>query len=94
MPNQIIRFQCEYCHKRVLASKSRIAAHEKICFYNPEVRSCMTCDHAEENYESSVRCKWCGFYFKDVLMPGSPIRDCAGWTPFIFAEEYSGWEDV
>lgn len=35
-------FQCDFCGKMLL-TKSIILKHEKICFYNPESKSCATC---------------------------------------------------
>ena len=55
---EITAYQCEYCKKKILKSKSGMRSHEKKCFWNPETRSCMTCNNytTGENYPS--RCKY------------------------------------
>lgn len=37
-------FLCDFCDK-VYLSKSGCRNHEKICFFNPETYSCVTCRH-------------------------------------------------
>ena len=43
MAKKIEAYECEYCHKKILRSKSGIRNHEKRCFWNPEVKACMSC---------------------------------------------------
>ena len=78
MPREIIRFQCIHCNKKVYASKYKIRDHEKICFFNPDVKSCITCN----NMRACDYCdtgSWCSAYDKEVLVKGSPINNCASW---------------
>jgi len=39
---QVMINQCDFC-KKVSFHKSNLRQHEKICFFNPETRSCATC---------------------------------------------------
>lgn len=38
-------YECEYCRKKRLKSKQSMKKHEQMCFWNPETRSCMTCQN-------------------------------------------------
>ncbi|MDX9930125.1 MAG: hypothetical protein RBS37_09780 [Bacteroidales bacterium] len=42
--NKISAFKCDYCGKVYTTSKS-CKAHEKNCYYNPDTRSCASCEH-------------------------------------------------
>lgn len=48
---EVKRYQCDHCNK-VLAKKSAMVKHETICFFNPESRSCVTCEHLDNSIES------------------------------------------
>jgi hypothetical protein len=53
MAKRVIAYACEHgCRRRVLTSKRAMERHEEICFYNPERRACITCEHFE-CYEDS-----------------------------------------
>lgn len=41
---EIKAYSCDYCNK-LSAKKSTIKAHEKICFLNPLLKSCITCEY-------------------------------------------------
>lgn len=41
--NTVIRYQCEYCLKKVYQNKSSARKHEKNCWWNPDIKACMTC---------------------------------------------------
>lgn len=38
-----IIYECEHCHKKRLLSKYQMKEHEEKCFYNPNVKACITC---------------------------------------------------
>ena len=45
-------FSCGYCHEAMgmgglFESPKECRAHEKVCEWNPKVRSCVTCRHLE-----------------------------------------------
>lgn len=40
-------FECDFC-KKLYRSKSSISKHEKICFRNPDTKSCVTCQHLSD----------------------------------------------
>lgn len=59
---QIKVYHCDFCRKS-LASKKRMALHEKRCLKNPETKSCATCLHLqEENVSSGDEPKTIDFY--------------------------------
>ena len=45
---EIKAYQCEFCYKKVLKTRSGMLAHEKKCFWNPAIKACMTCEHKED----------------------------------------------
>jgi NAD-dependent SIR2 family protein deacetylase len=77
MPKEIIRYQCEHCHKKVYASKYRTRDHEKICFFNPEAKSCITCNNNAANEDGEA---WCETLHKDIFVKGHPIVNCPYWA--------------
>lgn len=40
---EIKAYKCEHCLKKVYQSKSSAVKHEKQCWWNEEVKACMTC---------------------------------------------------
>ena len=38
-------YECEHCKKYYKKSASSVKDHEKICFYNPRNKSCVTCSY-------------------------------------------------
>ena len=38
-------FRCDYCSKQGTAEE--ISKHEEVCLYNPALKNCQTCKHAE-----------------------------------------------
>ncbi len=55
---EIKAYQCDYCNK-YYKHKSSAKRHEKICFYNPENRACITCDNFKTDYD--VRYNYCDY---------------------------------
>lgn len=72
MPKQIIRHQCDFCHKKAYANKYDAARHEKKCFFNPAVRSCITCS----NLTISANCL---LTQQLAFSKGHSIRHCKDW---------------
>jgi len=56
MPKKIEVYECEYCKKKVLRTKSGMKQHEKKCFWNPETKSCMTCENFLNGGHYPTRC--------------------------------------
>ncbi len=48
---EIKAYHCDYCRKYSI-SKQYIKKHEANCFYNPETRSCASCNHLKEEKHS------------------------------------------
>jgi hypothetical protein len=40
---EIKAYECEYCNKKMLRSKSGMRNYENRCFWNPKTKACMTC---------------------------------------------------
>jgi hypothetical protein len=40
--NQIVAFKCEYCRK-IYDNRKQAKAHEKKCYFNPQTKSCASC---------------------------------------------------
>jgi hypothetical protein len=87
MPKEVTRFKCEHCYKKLYASKYAAIRHEKRCFCNPEVKSCVTCNN--RTYHEDYGDCWCKPYQKEVIKKGNPIRNCPLWELNQFdLEEY------
>jgi hypothetical protein len=56
MPFEIKRYACSFCKRFVRASKERVELHEPTCFYNPDRRSCRTCQW--EVWDGGRDCKF------------------------------------
>lgn len=79
---EIIRYQCEHCHKKAYASKYKARDHEKICFYNPEIKSCATC-----NNNTGDECFITGL---EIFQKYKPIRNCNNWKQDCTPDDYTG----
>jgi len=55
MKERII-YECEFCRSvnrpKRLMKKDRMQLHERICFYNPENKTCLTCAHNTREFMS------------------------------------------
>ena len=80
MPKQVIKYQCIYCRKKAYASIYSARDHEKICFWNPEVRSCVTCGNLTVDAN-------CLFTQQPAFSKGHPVRDCKDWIEESFEDE-------
>lgn len=80
MPRPITRYQCVHCNKKVYANKSRTARHERECFYNPENKSCITCKNMTDDEHGA----FCEVHEKEVLVHGSPIKNCEAWQEITY----------
>lgn len=56
MAIEIKAYLCEHCKKKVLRSKSGIKYHEDRCYWNPETKSCMTCENYLQGGHYHNRC--------------------------------------
>lgn len=90
MPIQVTRFKCNHC-KKVYASVYKAKEHEKQCFFNPEVKSCISCNNQDYkiDVEGCIESTWCQKRQKKIFVKGYPIKHCAGWEP-IELHDYSG----
>lgn len=91
MPTPITRFKCNHC-KTSYASKYDAAKHEKQCFFNPDAKSCITCNRAEikevRDNEGNVEDSF-GYCFRlnrQIFCKGSAIRNCWGWEAVKYTE--------
>lgn len=81
---QIIKYKCDFC-ERSYVSKYKAKEHESKCFYNPDVKSCITCKHKDvkkiiddEGCVDDVM-DWCFKMDREIFRKGSPVKDCIGW---------------
>lgn len=91
MPIQITRYLCEHCLKKTYADKSAAKAHEKRCFWNPEVKSCVSCGNRgyDPREDGDAGDCWCTIKKKQVITKGCVVRDCPYWTERF--EDYWDW---
>lgn len=47
---KITAYKCDHCKKHLI-SKQGMKKHESRCFRNPETKSCITCDHFNQDLE-------------------------------------------
>jgi hypothetical protein len=80
MPTPITRFKCEYCRKKSYASIYSARDHEKTCFWNPEVRSCVTCSNLTVDGN-------CLFTQQPAFSKGHPVYSCKDWIEGSFEDE-------
>lgn len=52
---EVKMYQCEHCMKRIYKHKSSATSHEKKCYWNPETKSCMSCDRFFYPNESELK---------------------------------------
>ena len=81
---QITKYQCDFC-KRSYVSKYKAREHEKICFFNPANKSCVTCKNKDikeildsEGYPVDA-VSWCEKMNRKIFREGCVIKDCEGW---------------
>lgn len=101
MTKEVTGFVCDHCaaagrKKRILASASGCARHEKNCYYNPARRACVSCllcvNEADETTDQKTI--WGrGFGCEDghdradagmcngAILPAAPKHDCEYWQP-------------
>jgi hypothetical protein len=87
MPIPVTRYKCEYCQKKVYASKYRTLEHEKRCYYNPQTKSCGTCDNVGFDGGYIMSCPSCLITGKTVFAHGVTITNCKHWTEKTVQEE-------
>lgn len=78
-------YECEHCHKKRYMSRYRMADHERMCWYNPKVKACNTCEHI--SYEGSTRTCTIGVKLYQDVFPSKPATDCILWQPISIDEE-------
>lgn len=74
-----IIYECEHCHKKRLMNPYQMREHEKICWYNLEKKSCVTCWY-KEGYHN------CALGVKIVDAP-KPNINCPHWVAYEEAVE-------
>ncbi|MFJ4988684.1 hypothetical protein ACIP9H_33405 [Streptomyces sp. NPDC088732] len=89
LPVAVVRYQCPHCRK-TRARKDSAQRHVARCFRNPDVRSCVTCEHHEPE-ESGTSCEggrpcgcWdspeaCGVRPSSEQPAKFPVIDCPLW---------------
>ena len=99
MPKEVIRHKCDYC-KRMYASKYAAINHEKQCFFNPQVKSCVTCANQSEKvfgedapFGESVT-DWCYKANCSIFRKGRSIKNCPYWTEPNFANPLDYIDDI
>lgn len=56
MPKKIEVYECEHCKKKILRTLGGIKQHEKKCFWNPETKSCASCENFIMGGHYAMRC--------------------------------------
>lgn len=91
MPTPITRFRCDHCKKHY-SINSDAKRHEAQCFFNPEVKSCVTCNHAsiKEVADNEGRVEYsygyCFVLSKQIFRKGYPVKRCSGWEEIVYDE--------
>lgn len=62
MPEQIKAYRCRFRCGKIGTQKRRLEEHESWCFWNPQSRSCKTCDHLAD-----VECLKLGIDFQHAF---------------------------
>ena len=73
-------YECSYCNKRRLLSKSAMRKHEKECFYNHDNKTCVTC----WNNRYNGKINYCHI---DGSTRNLPMSSCPYWTAIGDFEE-------
>ena len=66
-------------------SKHKAREHESKCFFNPAVKSCVTCRHnnIKAIFDEEGNCtniiSWCYVMERVPFWNGYPIKHCTGW---------------
>lgn len=95
-------FVCDHCaaagkKRRLLASASGCARHEKNCYYNQARRACATCQLCVQDLDNDdPRSVWGnGFCCEELhdredagmcngaILPAAPQHDCEYWKPKV-----------
>lgn len=81
---QITKYKCDFC-KRSYINKYKAREHEKRCFFNPAVKSCVTCKHKDikSTFDEEGNCidatNWCFVMEHEIFRKGYPVKHCIGW---------------
>ncbi len=49
---EIKAFQCSFCERKIVKTKSAIIRHEKTCLKSPQREACLTCDSFKKYYHT------------------------------------------
>ena len=79
MAHQVIKYKCSYCG-RLFDREKQANTHEEKCFYNEDVKSCITCLYKSDINEDGM--KFCNLMNTQIFQRGISIRNCEGWRHF------------
>jgi hypothetical protein len=83
MPIPVTRYKCEHCLKKTYASKYDAIKHEKLCFFNPETKSCVTCENAADKVVTDFFIEdiisWCYVTNNEIYVKGRSVINCLNW---------------
>lgn len=96
MPRQIKAYLCDFkCGNKACTSRAAVVKHEKICFRNPEMRACRTCEHLVKDSDTVYNPHHGGdpgstdyeetFYWCDH-------PDHEDWDTFVWSRHCDKWE--
>lgn len=100
MSHTILKFRCDTCEREYSTLKGA-EKHEKICYYNPSRKACITCIHLVAYQNDDVNYQEFG---EVISMPGGhsvqcelglDIEDtgmCNGSIDHVMKSNCSGWE--
>jgi len=81
-------YKCDYC-KKILSSYSGMWKHEKKCFFNPESRSCVTCEKYHDR-NLGIKDEY-GVFDRFLTEEEHLIIECK--VPGTFTIHYDEWDD-
>lgn len=82
---EIKAYQCDFC-KKYYKHKSSAKRHEKICYYNPNNKACLTCGNFDNLRTTMFGGAFCEAKLKEMTADDF-AHDCKHWKP-IEIEEY------
>ena len=92
---QITKYKCDFC-KRSYVSKYKVKEHENKCFFNPAVKSCVTCrnEDIKSTFDEEGHCidamNWCFVMGHEIFRKGYLVKHCIGWQEKESEVEHDG----
>lgn len=83
MPTAVTRYKCDHRDKHY-STKWNSKRHEDSCFFNPAVKSCVTCDWSiDPAFHEEISTDYCKKMKREIFMRGKSVLKCPGWAPKV-----------